>query len=148
MHPYQQSVIELARTKDNIGLLLDMGLGKSSIVLTILSDSPKGKALIVAPLSVARNVWEQETKKWEHLQHLTVSKILGSEEQRLDALKKEADIYVINNENLAWLFDQEGTLNKFDYLVIDESSKFKDPSTKRFKALKKALRNFKRPNVS
>ena len=73
MHPYQQSVIELARTKDNIGLLLDMGLGKSSIVLTILSDSPKGKALIVAPLSVARNVWEQETKKWEHLQHLTLS---------------------------------------------------------------------------
>lgn len=144
LHPYQQSVIELARTKDNIGLLLDMGLGKSSIVLTILSDSPKGKALIVAPLSVARNVWEQETKKWDHLQHLTVSKILGSEEQRLDALKKDADIYVINNENLVWLFEQEGALNKFDYLVIDESSKFKDPSTKRFKALKKALRNFKR----
>ena len=144
LHPYQQSVIELARTKDNIGLLLDMGLGKSSIVLTILSDSPKGKALIVAPLSVARNVWEQETKKWEHLKHLSVSKILGTEDQRLDALKKDADIYVINNENLVWLFEQEGALTKFDYLVIDESSKFKDPSTKRFKALKKALRNFKR----
>lgn len=125
----------------HIGLFLDMGMGKSATILTILADSPKGKALVVAPLSVARNVWAQETQKWDHLKHLKVSKILGAEKERLAALKEKADIYVINNENLKWLQLQD---QRFDYLIIDESSRFKDPSTQRFKALKKMLKMFKR----
>ena len=136
LHPYQNNIITLAKTMPNIGLFLDMGMGKSATILTILADSPKGKTLIVAPLSVARNVWAQEIQKWDHCKHFKVSKILGSEQERLAALNEKANIYIINNENLKWLQNQKPV---FDYLVIDESSRFKDPSTQRFKALKKML---------
>ena len=141
LHPYQNNIITLAKTMPNIGLFLDMGMGKSATILTILADSPKGKTLIVAPLSVARNVWAQEIQKWDHCKHFKVSKILGSEKERLAALNEKANIYIINNENLKWLQNQKP---QFDYLVIDESSRFKDPSTQRFKALKKMLSMFKR----
>ena len=142
LHPYQNHIIELAKTKPNLGLLLDMGLGKTTSTLTIIADSPPGKTLVVAPLSVAKNVWAQEASKWEHLQHLKVAKIIGTPKERLAALNSDADIYVTNNENLVWLVEQNHP--KFDYLVIDESSRYKDPSTKRFKALKTLLRSFKR----
>ena len=101
----------------------------------------KGSTLIIAPKRVAETVWDTEVKKWEHLKHLKVSKIMGSPAERLSGLGTKADIYLINLENVVWLLDQNV---KFDNLVIDESSRFKDSSTKRFKALKKHLKNFKR----
>jgi len=84
----------------------------------------------------------QECEKWEHLKNLKVAKVLGNPNQRLEALKSSSHIYVVNLENLIWLLEQN--LQKFDNLIIDESSRFKDPSTKRFKAIKKHLKNFKR----
>ena len=103
----------------------------------------QGKTLIIAPKRVAETVWDAEIKKWEHLSHLTVSKILGNEKVRLEACKQKVDIYIINLENVAWLCETP-YMNKFDNLVIDESSRFKDSSTKRFKALKKYLKGFSR----
>ena len=103
----------------------------------------QGKTLIIAPKRVAETVWDAEIKKWEHLSHLTVSKILGNEKVRLEACKQKVDIYIINLENVAWLCETP-YMNQFDNLVIDESSRFKDSSTKRFKALKKYLKGFSR----
>jgi SNF2 family DNA or RNA helicase len=143
LHPYQRRVLELAKTTTNLGLLMAPGLGKSVTSLTILSQSKPGRTLIVAPKQVAESVWSQECSKWEHLKDLYVVKIMGSPRERLYALHEDADVYVVNNENLAWLVDN-WVPGKFDYLVIDESSRYKDPSTKRFKALKKVLREFKR----
>jgi SNF2 family DNA or RNA helicase len=136
-------LIEKAKTNSNIGLFLPCGLGKTPTVLTIIAEQMQGKTLIIAPKRVAETVWEAETKKWEHLSHLKVSKIMGSPAQRISALKTEADIYLINLENVAWLCDVSPKL-AFTNLVIDESSRFKDPSTKRFKALKKHLKGFSR----
>jgi SNF2 family DNA or RNA helicase len=103
----------------------------------------QGKTLIIAPKRVAETVWDVEIKKWEHLSHLTVSKILGNEKVRLEACKQKVDVYIINLENVAWLCDTP-YMNQFNNLVIDESSRFKDSSTKRFKALKKYLKGFSR----
>jgi SNF2 family DNA or RNA helicase len=103
----------------------------------------QGKTLIIAPKRVAETVWDTEVKKWEHLKHLKVSKIMGSPTARLSAMKSSADIYLINLENVAWLCGLSDKL-VFTNLVIDESSRFKDPSTKRFKALKKHLKGFSR----
>lgn len=103
----------------------------------------QGTTLIIAPKRVAETVWDTEIKKWEHLSKLKVSKILGNEKVRLEACKQKADIYVINLENVAWLCDTP-FMPQFDNLVIDESSRFKDSSTKRFKALKKHLKGFSR----
>jgi SNF2 family DNA or RNA helicase len=111
--------------------------------LTILAEQFDGPTLIVAPKRVAETVWPQETLKWDHLKHLSVAKILGTPTQRLTALKSSSNIYVVNLENLTWLCEQL-EMSKFKNLIIDESSRFKDPSTKRFKALKKHLKNFTR----
>lgn len=143
LHPYQRRVLELAKKNPNLGLLMEPGLGKTVTALSIIRQSSSGRTLVVAPKQVAESVWMQECAKWEHLKDLHVVKIMGTPRQRLYALHENADVYVVNNENLAWLVEN-WVPGKFDYLVLDESSRFKDPSTKRFKALKKVLREFKR----
>ena len=143
LHQYQLDIIEKAKSCKNIGLFLPPGLGKTATTLTIIKEQFEGKTLIIAPKRVAETVWDTETKKWEHLHQLKVSKIMGSPKNRLDALSKTSDIYLINLENVAWLCDAQPKL-VFTNLVIDESSRFKDPSTKRFKALKKHLKGFSR----
>ena len=142
LHPYQKELISKAKTIPNLGLFLPPGLGKTTTTLTIIAEQFSGKTLIIAPKRVAETVWDAEVKKWEHLKHLKVAKIMGSPLQRLASLAVDADIYLINLENVAWLF--ENYSNQFQNLVIDESSRFKDPSTKRFKALKKQLKGFNR----
>lgn len=99
--------------------------------------------MVVAPKRVAESVWAQECQKWQHLKDLKVVKIMGTPRDRLLALHGNHDVYIINVDNLAWLVDN-WVPGKFDYLIIDESSRFKDPSTKRFKALKTVLKSFKR----
>ena len=143
LHPYQRELISKAASTPNMGLFLPPGLGKTSITLTIISEQFQGKTLIIAPKRVAETVWDAEVKKWDHLKHLKVSKIMGSPTARLLAMKSSADIYLINLENVAWLCELSPKL-VFTNLVIDESSRFKDPSTKRFKALKKHLKGFSR----
>ena len=98
------------------------------------------KVLVIAPLRVAENTWTEELEKWDHLTYLRISKVLGTEAQRLEALNTPADIYVINRENVAWLAEL-GEWD-FDMLVIDELSSFKNASSKRFKALRR-----KRPGI-
>ena len=141
LHQYQQDLIAQAKQIPNVGLFLPPGLGKTITTLTIIVEQMQGKTLIIAPKRVAETVWDVEVSKWEHLKKLRVSKILGTPTQRLQAIKKEADIYLVNLENVAWLLEQEPHFNN---LVIDESSRFKDSSTKRFKALKKHLKSFQR----
>jgi len=143
LHPYQTTLVEKAKSIPNLGLFLPPGLGKTATTLTIIAEQMQGKTLIIAPKRVAETVWDVEIKKWEHLSHLTVSKILGNEKVRLEACKQKVDVYIINLENVAWLCETP-YMNQFNNLVIDESSRFKDSSTKRFKALKKYLKGFSR----
>lgn len=93
--------------------------------------------LVIAPLSVAEKTWSDEIEKWDHLNHLTFSKVLGSRQQRMAALAKKADVYLINRENVEWLVDCYRKEWPFRTVIIDESSSFKSPSAKRFKALRK-----------
>jgi len=142
LHQYQLSMIEKAKITQNIALFMEPGLGKTATTLTIIAEQFKGKTLIVAPKRVAETVWDTEAKKWEHLKNLKIAKILGTPSQRLTALKSSSNVYVVNLENLIWLLDQPSM--QFNNLIIDESSRFKDPSTKRFKTLKKHLKSFER----
>ena len=122
---------------------MEPGLGKTATALTIIEESPKGATLVIAPKRVAESVWAQECAKWRHLSSMKIAKLMGSPKERLNALQSVSDVYVINLENVAWLVDN-WVDNKFQYLIVDESSRFKDPSTKRFKALKKVMRQFER----
>ena len=102
------------------------------------------KILVIAPLRVARNTWADEIKKWDHLGGLKYSVAVGTAEERLAALQKQADITIINRENVQWLVEDSGVLFDFDMVVIDELSSFKNHQTKRFKALMKVRPKVKR----
>ena len=148
-HEYQQYAIEYIETHPVSAVLLDMGLGKTSITLTALQDLlfdrfEAHKVLIIAPLRVARNTWPAELQKWDHLQDLTVSVVVGNAEERKAALGKQADLYVINREMVLWLVEQSGYKFDFDTVVIDELSSFKNHQSKRFKALMKVRPKVKR----
>ena len=133
----QNEIIE----KPNIGLYLDMGLGKTVITLTALHDLKfnrwaVNKILIIAPKKVAEDTWQVEVQKWQHLQDFRVVGVLGSATQRENALATPADIYVINRENTQWLVQYYGRNWPFDTVVLDESSSFKNHQAKRFRALR------------
>lgn len=114
-------------------LWLDMGLGKTLTALTAFDELKLKKCLVIAPLKVANTVWDAEIEKWKHLSHLTCSIVTGSEKERLDALAQNVMIYIINHDNIPWLKKQRKT--KCNMIIIDEATSFKNPSSKRFKAL-------------
>lgn len=93
--------------------------------------------LVIAPLRVARSTWPDEIAKWDHLNDLTYSVAVGTEKERLEALRKNVEIVIINRENVDWLVNKSGYRFNFDMIVIDELSSFKSYSAKRFKALLK-----------
>ncbi|MNW27550.1 hypothetical protein D3C74_43480 [compost metagenome] len=99
---------------------------------------------MIAPLRVADDTWAREVEKWDHLGHLRISKVLGSADQRRRALKADADIWVINRENVEWLVAEYGSKWPFDTVVIDELSSFKNHQSKRFKALRRVRPMIKR----
>ena len=148
-HDYQQYAIGYIETHPVAAVLLDMGLGKTSITLTALNDLlfdsfEIHKVIVIAPLRVARDTWSAEIEKWEHLSSLIYSVAVGAEAERLAALERQADIYIINRENVQWLISESGIPFDFDMVVIDELSSFKNHQTKRFKALMKVRPKVKR----
>lgn len=148
-HDYQKYATTFIEVNPVSAILLDMGLGKSVITLTALNDLlfdsfEIHKILVVAPLRVARDTWPAELEKWEHLNGLTYSVAVGTEEERLTALKSKADIYIINRENVQWLVEKSGLRFDYDTVVIDELSSFKNGQAKRFRSLMKVRPRVKR----
>lgn len=143
MHPYQLRAVDFIKDKKRAFLMLDLGLGKTVTTLTAISDLMDGfavrKVLIIAPLRVANSVWMQEAARWEHLKHLTIRVCTGPAKQRDTVMHRAADVYVINRENVEWLVTRYGDRWPFDCVIVDESSSFKSPSARRFKALRKTL---------
>lgn len=148
-YPYQQYCIDSIIYNRSVGLLLDMGLGKTVITLTAIKELrynrwEVSKPLIIAPKKVAEATWIAEAKKWEHLKMMRVVPVLGTTQQRLRALATPADVYVINRENTQWLVEHFKNAWAFDMVILDESSSFKNASSKRFKALKLVRNRIKR----
>ena len=148
-HEYQRFVIDYLKQNPIAAVFLDMGLGKTSITLTALNDLlfdsfDVHRILVVAPLRVARNTWSSEIKKWEHLQDLQYSIVVGTEKERMAALEKRADIYIINRENVQWLVEKSGKKFDYDMVVVDELSSFKNHEAKRFRAFMKVRPKVKR----
>lgn len=148
-HDYQEYAIEHIIENKISALLLDMGLGKTVITLTALQELihdrfEVSKVLIIAPLRVARDTWPTEIRKWEHLKELTYSVCVGTEKDRLQALRQSANLTIINRENVDWLINKSGHYFDFDMVVIDELSSFKSYLAKRFKSLLKVRPLIKR----
>lgn len=141
-HKYQEYTIEFIKNNPIAAVFLDLGMGKTvstlSAIVEMMYDSFEiSKVLIIAPLRVAKHTWSGEIEKWEHLAGLRYSVVVGTAKQRIKALQKEADIYIINRENVPWLIEESGQPFNYDMLVIDELSSFKNWQSKRFRSLMK-----------
>ncbi|MCA0444394.1 DEAD/DEAH box helicase [Corynebacterium amycolatum] len=141
-HPYQAFTTNYIETHPQAAIILGMGMGKTIITLTAINNLiydhfTVHKALIIAPLRVARDTWPQEINKWGHLTNLRTAVMVGDKHAREQALNTDADIYITNRENIPWLVDHVGHDWPFDMVVIDELSSFKSHQAKRFKALRK-----------
>jgi SNF2 family DNA or RNA helicase len=140
-HKYQEYAIRRVIDQQALGLILDMGLGKTIISLTAIQELMFDyfsiqRVLVIAPLRPARLTWPDEAEKWDHLD-LRISKVLGSKQDRLSALSRQADVYIINRENVSWLVDHYQKQWPFDMVIIDELSSFKSTKAKRFRDLRK-----------
>lgn len=141
-HQYQAFTTNYIETHPQAAIILGMGMGKTIITLTAINNLiydhfTVHKALIIAPLRVARDTWPQEINKWDHLTSLRTAVMVGDKHTRDQALNTDADIYITNRENIPWLVDHVGHDWPFDMVVIDELSSFKSHQAKRFKALRK-----------
>ena len=143
-HPYQEYATKRILEGANVGLFLSMGLGKSVITLTAIETLIYdylcvSRVLVIAPKKVAEATWQAEARKWDHLHHLTIATALGPAKERAAAVDAGANITIINRENVVWLVEEYGGRWPFDMVVVDESSSFKNPAAKRFKALRRML---------
>ena len=142
-HEYQKRATQFIIDNRYCALFLDMGLGKTVSTLTAIDILKNDyleidKVLVIAPKSVALNTWSGETAKWDHLKKLRISVAMGTVAQRTKAIERDADIYVTNRDNVKWIVDYfKKEPWPFDTVVLDESSSFKNPSSQRFKALRK-----------
>ena len=140
-HEYQEYATKFIEENEESAVFLECGLGKSVITLTaiknLMARGEVSRVLVVAPLRVGKTTWPEEIGKWDHLGGLTYAVAIGSVAERLNALKTQADITIINRENVEWLIDKSGVAFDYDMLVIDELSSFKSFKAKRFKALLK-----------
>ena len=148
-YPYQCYAEKFVLKNNAVGLFLDMGLGKTAITLSACEKLIRDyfdvdKPLVIAPLLPAKETWPDELAKWDHLEGLTYSMILGSEQERLAALERDADFYIINRENVVWLVEHYKKRWPFDMVIIDELSSFKSSKSQRFRALKKVRKYIKR----
>ena len=141
---YQELALAFMQKHNRCALFLDMGLGKTVVTLTRIVDlqihHEVHKTLVIAPKRVAEDTWTREVRKWDHTRYLRVSTVLGNAAERTKALKKDADLYVINRENVTWLVDMLGAEWPFDMVVIDELSSFKSTQAKRWRSLKKVIK--------
>lgn len=149
LHDYQKYCVERILETDNLGLFLDMGLGKTLITLSAIKELiynrfSVGKVLVIAPKKVAEATWQNEIEKWPELGLLRTSTVLGTEKQRVKALNTPADLYIINRDNVVWLVDFYQNAWPFDMVVCDEFSSFKNHQAKRFKALASIKPHIKR----
>lgn len=144
-YPHQAAGINWILNRPACALLWGMGTGKTVTTLSALNrllyDFLKdGPVLVIAPKRVAENTWSKEADKWEHLQHLRVSRVMGDRNKRVTALNTPADLYVINRENVVWLVEwceRHCGGWPFKNVVIDELSSFKSAQAKRWKALRR-----------
>ena len=140
-YQYQKTAIDFIAAHPIAAVFLDMGMGKTAITLSALKrlfgQQKIKKVLVIAPLRVAHHVWPTELQKFSDFKALRYSVVKGTPTKRIAALEEEADIYIINRENVPWLVEHYEKDWKWDCLVVDELSSFKNYQAQRLKAIVK-----------
>jgi SNF2 family DNA or RNA helicase len=144
LHTYQQAAVEFMLSRGSCALWMDLGLGKTAAALTgferLWRSAEIAQGLVISTVRVSSTTWPLEGAKWDHLSHLRIVPVTGTPKQRTAALKQRAAIHTISFENVVWLVDTLKAQWPFDFVIIDESTAFKNAGAKRFRALRRALK--------
>lgn len=146
-HEYQERCIDFALSRPACGLFLPMGAGKTVTTLTVISELTLfdcRRVLVIGPKRVVESTWPDEIQKWDHTRFLTSQLITAKAAKGKEPIPEGKDIYLVGKENIADLVDLYGTRWPFDLVVIDELSTFKNPKSKRFKALRRVRNRISR----
>ncbi len=113
---------------------LGMGFGKTAICLTairqLLDTFLVTRVLIIAPLLVAEETWPEEIDAWKQTNVLDYEVLTGPAERRENRARLLPEVTIINTENIGWLVALWGDEWPYDMVIIDEISRFKNPSKK------------------
>ena len=149
LYSYQKEVVELAYQKKRMAVFIKMGGGKTIIALSlierILRDKPSAKILIIALKNIINSVWVNEPAKWNFTSHLKIKPIQGdSYNERTEFLRPENNIYAIAPSLIRWyrFLDHPLKIRKWDLIVVDESSLFKNYRSERFQMLIRYFYNY------
>lgn len=147
--PYQIIMETWGESRPSFGWFASPGMGKSAVSLKVLErrihDGATRGALIVAPVRVCSVTWPSQVERWDHSSWMRVAHL------RTPAGLKawndgSADIYLINPEQLPKLVPLMFKGRKsipVDTVIFDELSLAKNPTSKRFNALRPYLGMFK-----
>lgn len=143
-HPYQLAMRTHLVDAPRSALFAGMGMGKtvetlSSLELLYAAGEIDGPTLVTAPLRVAQSTWPDEQKKWDHLHTLEVSPIIGDVAQRVKALRRDANIFTTNYDNIPWLVEHLNGKWPFKHVIADESTRLKGFRLRQGTARAKAL---------
>lgn len=141
--PYQTRLAQCVVDTPQCALWLKMGLRKTSITLTAIRElvyfGDVSRVLVVGPKRVVTHAWPAELNKWDTFRELTYTVLRGDASWRLTLTNRKTDIHLINYENIAWLITHRLRDWPYDMVVLDESSRIKNPDSERFRALRKLL---------
>lgn len=144
MRAFQRAVKDFIAETKRCALFVDMGLGKTVSVLTFLRDAMDdfeiGRVLVIGPPRVIRYTWPEEIATWEHTRNFTYTVIDGTPKRRMQRLTQATEIHLISHDLIPWLDDLIGDIHEYDVVIVDESSRFKNQSTKRWQALRRIVR--------
>jgi len=148
--PDQLECLKQFAALPGFGMLADPGVGKTWTALAACTlfktQKAMSAALVISPIRPLINAWRQEGAKWIEFTGLTFSLVRGTPAERIAALRAEADVYLINPEAVDWLATDAvaSAALRADVCIVDESHKFKNSATDRFKALRRIRKYFRR----
>lgn len=138
---FQRAAAQFIKDTKRCALFIEMGLGKTVTVLTAVADLQRelelGRVLIVGPPRVARKVWPDEIRNWQHTKHMPFTLLLDGPQKRTRQLKAPTDIHLISHDLIPWLDQETCGEHDYDMIVIDESSGFKSQKSNRWKAMRR-----------
>lgn len=151
LHNYQRAAAQFIRDNPRCALFIDMGLGKTASTLTafrdLAADFEITRGLVIGPPRVVSKTWPNEVAEWAHTRGLTYTVVTGTPKRRLELLRKPTDLHLISCDSVKWLVEmlaQRKIDFRWDTCIVDESSKFKTPSSQRFKELRRIAAFFDR----
>lgn len=143
LRQFQRAAGQFIRDTKKCALFVDMGLGKTISVLTVLRDLADdyeiGRVLIVGPPRVVTSTWPDEIKLWDHTRNFTFTNLDGTPKRRMKRLVDATEVHLISHDLVPWLDDLIGEDHDYDVIIVDESSRFKNQATKRWTAMRRLV---------